>query len=181
MLGSRCRRICTVFPHGSPVLPFSSISSFSTATAVHQSSDIPATLNDSATPDKSIKRRHTLIKFVEGQQKDIVNIFEGLRLVKESAWANFDETVEIAINTGLDPRKPNQSVKGVARLPNGTGKAVRVCVIANATDAELAKAAGADIVGADDVIALIQGGDVNFNTVIATPDMMPVISKIGRV
>jgi hypothetical protein len=110
-----------------------------------------------------------------------VSVFKALDTAKEIKWAKFDETLEITILTGLDPRKPNQAVKGVARLPHGTGKKIRVAVITNPTDAPLALEAGADVAGGEEVISAIQGGDVNFNTIIATPEFMPMISKIGKV
>ncbi len=136
----------------------------------------PLNVNESAKGPNP--RRHNLN---QSGSNSICNAHQALHLVKSSAWAKFDETVEISINTGLDPRKPNQSVKGVAKLPSGTGKKVRICVVASASDAKVALEAGADIAGAEEVIAALQGGDLNFNTVIATPEMMPLISKIGRV
>lgn len=125
-------------------------------------------------------RRHTKPEFSDYPRSPI-NIHDAVAFIKKHSWAKFDETVEITINTGLDPRKPNQNIKGVARLPHGTGKKIRICVIATGEDAELAKQAGADVAGADEAIALIQGGDVNFNTIIATPEMMSAVGKIGRI
>ncbi len=125
-------------------------------------------------------RRHNL-ESGSSVSSTVCNAHQAVDFVKSSAWAKFDETVEISINTGLDPRKPNQSVKGVAKLPSGSGKKIRICVIASASDAKAAIEAGADVAGAEEVIATLQGGDLNFNTVIATPEMMPMISKIGRV
>jgi ribosomal protein L1 len=119
--------------------------------------------------------RHTTRKYGP------LNIHDAVDVAKTKAWAKFDETVEITIVTGLDPRKPNQSVKGVSRLPAGTGKKVRICVIANPSDAKLALEAGADVAGGEEIIASIQGGDVNFNTIIASPELMPMIGKIGKV
>lgn len=136
-------------------------------------------------PEKSSQkgpnpRRHNL-KSGQSLSPTIFNAHQAVDVIKSSTWAKFDETVEISINTGLDPRKPNQSVKGVAKLPSGSGKKIRICVIATASDAKAALEAGADVAGAEEVIAALQGGDLNFNTVIATPEMMPMISKIGRV
>lgn len=110
-----------------------------------------------------------------------LNINDAVEKLREVAWAKFDETVELSINLNVDPRKPNQSVKGVARLPNGAGKVVRVAVFATADDAIAAKEAGADLVGAEDLVARVLGGDLAFDTVIATPEMMSMVSKIGRV
>eukprot|EP01039_Chlorochromonas_danica_P009198 gene9198-10158_t len=123
------------------------------------------------------KNRHTK----EKKTFPLLNAHNAIAEMRNACWASFDESVEIAINTGLDPRKPNQSVKGVARLPFGTGKKTRICVFAKGADIEAALAAGADVAGVDEVVALIQGGDVNFNTVIATPDCMPTVSKLGRI
>jgi ribosomal protein L1 len=126
-------------------------------------------------------RRHNMKTSQTTTTSSLLNAHQAVDAMKSSAWAKFDETVEISINTGLDPRKPNQSVKGVAKLPSGTGKKIRICVIASASDANAALEAGADVAGAEEVIAALQGGDLSFNTVIATPEMMPMISKIGRV
>ena len=113
--------------------------------------------------------------------KEPQNIHDAVTLVQQLSWARFDESVDIVINTGLDPRKPNQNVKGVAKLPHGQGKKVRVCVIAQGDDVVKAKQAGADVAGAEEIILLIQQGDVSFNTVIATPQMMAQVGKIGKV
>lgn len=121
--------------------------------------------------------RHTRSK----EAIEALTIHKAVSKIKELAWANFDETIELSINTNLDPRKPNQSVKGVATLPYGTGKTVRVCVFAAGNEAQEALSAGADVVGGDELIAKIQGGNINFDTVIATPDMMSVVGKLGRV
>ena len=121
--------------------------------------------------------RHTIKK----ERYSPMNIHQAIDLIKEVSWANFDETVEISLNMGLDPRKPNQSVKGVAALPYGLGKVVRVCVFATGNDAKEALEAGAEVVGADELVASIQAGNLNFDTVIATPEMMSTIGKLGRV
>ena len=110
-----------------------------------------------------------------------MNIHKALSLVKAMSWAKFDETIELSLNMGLDPRKPNQSVKGTAKLPSGTGKVTRICVFASGSDAKDALDAGADVVGAEDLIPKFQAGDFKFDTVIATPELMPLVGKIGRV
>ncbi len=106
---------------------------------------------------------------------------EALELIKSSASAKFDETVEVAVNLGVDPRHADQVVRGVCALPNGTGKAMRVAVFARGEKAEAAKKAGADIVGAEDLMESIQGGELNFDRCIATPDMMPLVGRLGKV
>ncbi|WP_417672358.1 50S ribosomal protein L1 [Roseibium sp.] len=106
---------------------------------------------------------------------------EAVGLVKERGTAKFDETVEVAINLGVDPRHADQMVRGVCVLPNGTGKNVRVAVFARDAKAEEAKAAGADIVGAEELVQEVQGGKIDFDTVIATPDMMPLVGRLGKV
>lgn len=128
-------------------------------------------------PESDKPKRHTLNK----EHIDDLTIHKAIDRVKAMAWANFDETVEISINTGLDPRKPNQSVKGVAALPFGTGKLVRVCVFATGPDAQAAIDAGAEVVGGENLLAQIQSGNINFDTVIATPEMMSVVGKLGKV
>ena len=106
---------------------------------------------------------------------------EAVKLVKANATAKFDETVEIAINLGVDPRHADQMVRGVIELPNGTGRAQRVAVFARDEKAEEAKAAGADIVGAEDLMETVQGGTIDFDRCIATPDMMPLVGRLGKV
>jgi len=106
---------------------------------------------------------------------------EALKLVKLNANSKFDETVEVALNLGVDPRHADQMVRGVVSLPNGTGKTVRVAVFAKGDKAEAALAAGADIVGAEDLAERIQGGNIDFDRVIATPDMMAVVGRLGKV
>jgi large subunit ribosomal protein L1 len=106
---------------------------------------------------------------------------EALALVKQNATAKFDETVEIALNLGVDPRHADQMVRGVVNLPNGTGKSVRVAVFAKGAKADEATAAGADVVGAEDLMETIQGGQIDFDRVIATPDMMGVVGRLGKV
>ncbi|OJX81387.1 50S ribosomal protein L1 [Magnetospirillum sp. 64-120] len=106
---------------------------------------------------------------------------EAVKLVKSSAKAKFDETVEVSMNLGVDPRHADQMVRGVVELPNGTGKTVRVAVFAKADKAEEARKAGADIVGAEDLAEQIQGGMMDFDRCIATPDMMGVVGRLGKV
>jgi large subunit ribosomal protein L1 len=106
---------------------------------------------------------------------------EAVKLVKERATAKFDETIEIAMNLGVDPRHADQMVRGVCNLPNGSGRTVRVAVFAKGAKAEEAKAAGADIVGAEDLVEQINGGVINFDRCIATPDMMGLVGRLGKV
>ncbi len=109
------------------------------------------------------------------------SVSEAVKTVKENATAKFDETIEIAMNLGVDPRHSDQMVRGVVNLPNGTGKSVRVAVFARDDKAEEAKAAGAELVGAEDLMEAIQKGESNFDRVIATPDMMPLVGRLGKV
>src|SRR3954449_8026678 len=106
---------------------------------------------------------------------------EAISVVKGNATAKFDETVEVALNLGVDPRHADQMVRGVVSLPKGTGKDVRVAVFAKGAKADEAKAAGADVVGAEDLMETIQGGTIDFDRVIATPDMMGVVGRLGKV
>jgi large subunit ribosomal protein L1 len=108
-------------------------------------------------------------------------IDEAVKLVKARAKAKFDETIEIAINLGVDPRHADQMVRGVVNLPNGTGRTLRVGVFARGAKAEEAKAAGADVVGAEDLVEKVQGGNIDFDRCIATPDMMPLVGRLGKV
>ena len=113
--------------------------------------------------------------------KENVSIADAVALVKANATAKFDETVEIALNLGVDPRHADQMVRGVVTLPNGTGKSVRVAVFARGPKAEEAQAAGADIVGAEDLMEIVQGGKIEFDRCISTPDMMPIVGHLGQV
>ena len=113
--------------------------------------------------------------------KSYLPVEEAVALVKANATAKFDETVEIAMNLGVDPRHADQMVRGVVQLPNGTGKDVRVAVFARGPKAEEAKAAGAEVVGAEDLVESIQGGNLDFDRVIATPDMMPLVGRLGKI
>src|SRR6202142_3294333 len=108
-------------------------------------------------------------------------IVDAIKMVKERAKAKFDETVEIAINLGVDPKHADQMVRGVVTLPNGSGRTVRVGVFARGAKAEEAKAAGADVVGAEDLVEKVNGGAIDFDRCIATPDMMPLVGRLGKV
>jgi large subunit ribosomal protein L1 len=106
---------------------------------------------------------------------------EAIKMVKSRAKAKFDETIEISMNLGVDPRHADQMVRGVVTLPNGTGRTLRVGVFARGAKADEAKAAGADIVGAEDLVEKVQGGTIDFDRCIATPDMMPLVGRLGKV
>ncbi len=113
--------------------------------------------------------------------KDLITVEDAVALIKKSATAKFDETLEIAMNLGVDPRHADQMVRGVVTLPNGTGKVVRVAVFARGAKADEATAAGADIVGAEDLMETIQSGKIEFDRCIATPDMMPLVGRLGKI
>ena len=113
--------------------------------------------------------------------KEDITVEEAVALVKAHATAKFDETVEIAMNLGVDTRHADQMVRGVVGLPNGTGKDMRVAVFARGPKADEAKEAGADIVGAEDLMESIQGGNLDFDRCIATPDMMPIVGRLGKI
>ncbi len=118
----------------------------------------------------------------EGRDREaLYSVEDAVKYVKENAKVKFDETVEIAMNLGIDPRHSDQQVRGVVQLPHGTGKAMRVAVFAKDAKAEDAKIAGADIVGAEDLAEKVQGGEIDFDRVIATPDMMAVVGRLGKV
>ena len=114
-------------------------------------------------------------------RKKLYPLGDAVKMVRDRAKAKFDETVEVAMNLGVDPRHADQMVRGVVNLPNGTGKTVRVAVFAKDAKAEEAKKAGADIVGAEDLVAQVQAGNINFDRVIATPDMMPLVGRLGKI
>ncbi len=116
-----------------------------------------------------------------GDRVQTIPLDQAVKLVKENAKAKFDETVEVAINLGVDPRHADQQVRGVVNLPSGTGRDVRVAVFAKDAKAAEATAAGADIVGAEDLLERIQGGFMEFDRVIATPDMMALVGRLGKV
>ena len=113
--------------------------------------------------------------------KEDLTVEDAITLVQGAATAKFDETVEVALNLGVDPRHADQMVRGKVTLPNGTGKTVRVAVFARGVKADEAKAAGADIVGAEDLMETIQGGTIDFDRCIATPDMMPIVGRLGKI
>jgi large subunit ribosomal protein L1 len=125
-------------------------------------------------PTKRIKAR-------TGDTNAVLPVADAIKQVKANATAKFDETVEIAVNLGVDPRHADQNVRGVVNLPSGTGRDVRVAVIAKDAKAAEATAAGADIVGAEDLVERIQGGFLDFDRVIATPDMMALVGRLGKV
>ena len=106
---------------------------------------------------------------------------EAIAMVKSRANAKFDETIEVAMNLGVDPRHADQMVRGVCVLPNGSGRTLRVGVFARGAKADEARAAGADVVGAEDLVEIVQGGTINFDRCIATPDMMPLVGRLGKV
>jgi len=108
-------------------------------------------------------------------------IGEAIKMVKERATAKFDETIEVAMNLGVDPRHSDQMVRGVVNLPNGSGRSVRVAVFARGAKADEARAAGADVVGAEDLVEKVQGGNIDFDRCIATPDLMPLVGRLGKV
>ncbi|MCP2670495.1 50S ribosomal protein L1 [Maricaulaceae bacterium EIL42A08] len=113
--------------------------------------------------------------------KAVYSVDDAVKMVKERAKAKFDETIEVAVNLGVDPRHADQMVRGVANLPNGTGRSVRVAVFAKGPKADEALAAGADVVGAEDLVEKVQAGNIDFDKVIATPDMMPLVGRLGKV
>lgn len=114
-------------------------------------------------------------------REKLYTVEEAVKELKARSATKFDETIEVAMNLGVDPRHADQMVRGVVSLPHGTGKSVRVAVFARGPKAEEAKKAGADVVGAEDLMEAIQGGDINFERCIATPDMMAVVGRLGKV
>ena len=125
------------------------------------------------------KRTKAAREAFAGQEN--ISVEDAVGLIKANANAKFDETVEIAMNLGVDPRHADQMVRGSVTLPNGTGKTVRVAVFARGPKADEAKEAGADIVGAEDLMETVQGGTIEFDRCIATPDMMPIVGRLGKV
>lgn len=113
--------------------------------------------------------------------KKLYSLEEAVKLVKERAIAKFDETIEVALNLGVDPRHADQMVRGVVELPNGSGRSVRVAVFAKDAKANEAREAGADLVGAEDLMETVQAGTIDFDRCIATPDMMPLVGRLGKV
>ena len=128
---------------------------------------------------KLTKKQKSQLSSVDREK--LYGVDEAISLVKTNATSKFDETVEVALNLGVDPRHADQMVRGVVNLPKGTGKTVRVAVFAKGAKADEAKAAGADVVGAEDLMETVQGGTIDFDRVIATPDMMGVVGRLGKV
>src|SRR5215467_4289854 len=123
-----------------------------------------------------------VLKSREGIDREkLYPLEEAVKLIKDRAKAKFDETVEIAMNLGVDPRHADQMVRGVVNLPNGTGRTLRVAVFARGAKADEARAAGADVVGAEDLVEQVNGGNINFDRCIATPDLMPLVGRLGKV
>jgi large subunit ribosomal protein L1 len=128
------------------------------------------------------KHGKRVVKSREGiERTKLYPLQDAVKLVKERASAKFDETVEVAMNLGVDPRHADQMVRGVCNLPNGSGRDVRVAVFARGPKADEAKAAGADVVGAEDLVEQVQGGNINFDRCIATPDLMGLVGRLGKV
>ncbi|MGL6209881.1 MAG: 50S ribosomal protein L1 [Paracoccaceae bacterium] len=128
---------------------------------------------------KISKRMRVAEEVVAG--KALISVEDAVALLKKASTAKFDETIEVAMNLGVDPRHADQMVRGVVSLPHGTGKTVRVAVFARGAKADEAKAAGADIVGAEELMQDIQAGNINFDRCIATPDMMPLVGRLGKI
>jgi large subunit ribosomal protein L1 len=128
------------------------------------------------------KQAKRIRKIHEGIDRDqLYPLDAAVQMVKERAVAKFDETIEVALNLGVDPRHADQMVRGVVSLPNGTGRSVRVAVFARGEKADEATAAGADVVGAEDLVETVQKGELNFDRCIATPDMMPLVGRLGKI
>ena len=122
------------------------------------------------------------VKAREGVDRmKLYSIDEAIKMVKERATAKFDETIEVAMNLGVDPRHSDQMVRGVVNLPNGSGRTQRVAVFARGAKADEAKAAGADVVGAEDLVEKVNAGQIDFDRCIATPDLMPLVGRLGKV
>ncbi|WP_380875070.1 50S ribosomal protein L1 [Sphingomonas sp. DBB INV C78] len=130
-------------------------------------------------PKKLTKKQKTLVNAVDAAK--LYGIDEAISLAKTHATAKFDETIEVAVNLGVDPRHADQMVRGVVTLPKGTGKDVRVGVFARGAKADEAKAAGAEVVGAEDLLEAVQAGNIDFDRCIATPDMMGLVGRLGKV
>ena len=128
---------------------------------------------------KQSKNRKNLIKKIEIGK--VYEPIEAIKLLKESSYVKFDESLEVAVNLKIDPKKTDQNVRGVLSLPKGTGKKIRVAVMAKGDKAKEASDAGADIVGDDDLAQQVTNGKINFDLLIATPDMMPTVGKIGKI
>jgi large subunit ribosomal protein L1 len=128
----------------------------------------------------NLGKRTTKVR--EGIDREkLYSIDDAVKMIKDRAKAKFDETIEIAMNLGVDPRHADQMVRGVVLLPNGTGRTMRVGVFARGAKADEARAAGADVVGAEDLVEKVQGGTIDFDRCIATPDLMPLVGRLGKV
>jgi large subunit ribosomal protein L1 len=128
----------------------------------------------------NLGKRTTKVR--EGIDREkLYSIDDAVKMIKDRAKAKFDETIEIAMNLGVDPRHADQMVRGVVNLPNGTGRTLRVGVFARGAKADEARAAGADVVGAEDLVEKVQGGEIDFDRCIATPDLMPLVGRLGKV
>ena len=128
------------------------------------------------------KQGKRLAAALEGVDRDKrYDLETAVKLVKQNALSKFDETIEIAMNLGIDPRHADQNVRGVVALPNGTGRTLRIAVFAKGDKADEAKSAGADIVGAENLAERVQGGQIDFDRVVATPDMMPIVGRLGKI
>jgi large subunit ribosomal protein L1 len=128
----------------------------------------------------NLGKRTTKVR--EGIDREkLYTIDDAVKMIKDRAKAKFDETIEIAMNLGVDPRHADQMVRGVVLLPNGTGRTMRVGVFARGAKADEARAAGADVVGAEDLVEKVQGGSIEFDRCIATPDLMPLVGRLGKV
>jgi large subunit ribosomal protein L1 len=158
--------------------------------AAPQSQRKPHNINKVRTPTPRLPRRDDgRVRHNKGKGSDQIkktydkglNIYNAIDEVKENSWVRFDEGIDLAIQLNVDPRKPNQAIRGVAKLPHGSGRLVRVAVFASGPDAAKAKEAGADIVGAEDLAAIIQSGTMEFDSLIATPEMMGMVGKLGRI
>jgi large subunit ribosomal protein L1 len=128
-----------------------------------------------------ISKRFDKAQTSAGEPGTVYDLVKAVGLVKANATAKFDETIEISMNLGIDPRHADQAIRGVVQMPNGTGKTVRIAVFAKGDKADEARAAGADIVGAEDLAEKVQAGEINFDRCIATPDMMMLVGRLGKV
>ena len=149
--------------------------------SVVAATDAPSTVEGGFPVPPVIKQKNEKPRHKKGFKVGVKNINEAFDTIKELSWANFDETIECIVCLDVDPRKPNQSVRGVAVLPYGVGKTIRVGVFCRDADVQIALDAGADVVGAEDLIERVVAGDFPFDRVIATPEVMPLLAKIGRV
>lgn len=129
--------------------------------------------------EKLVKRMKSAKEGIE--RTKLYSIADAVKMIKERAKAKFDETIDVAINLGIDPRQADQQVRGVCNLPNGSGRSVKVGVFARGAKADEAKAAGAEVVGAEDLFEKVNGGTIEFDRCIATPDMMPLVGRLGKV